>query len=140
MYFLELEKLFGDCEIRDNKIIVNSNLAAVIKYIKENYGFRILKEIVAVDNNEDSIELIYRLYNFPDQEELLISTTVSNVAESITSVFDSALADEKEIYDLFGVYFRGHKDLKRIYLPDAWKGNPLRKNYKQTDERLDWND
>ena len=108
---------------------------------KENYHFEILKNITAVDNKDLGIELIYQLYNIEDEENVLISiTTFDNEVESVTSIFDSATADEKEIYDLFGVKFIGNEELKRIYMPESWDGHPLRKDYQENDERLNWND
>ena len=55
-------------------------------------------------------------------------------------IFDSAIADEKEIYDLFGVKFIGNPELNRLYMPDSWQGHPLKKDYEENDERLSWND
>ena len=71
---------------------------------------------------------------------VVISTFVKEEAESVSSIFDSAVADEKEIYDLFGINFVGNKELKRLYMPEDWEGYPLRKDYVENDERLSWND
>ena len=60
--------------------------------------------------------------------------------ESVSNIFDSAIADEKEIYDLFGINFIGNTELKRLYMPESWKGHPLKKDYVEDDERLRWND
>ena len=60
--------------------------------------------------------------------------------ETIIDIFDSAIADENEIYDLFGIIFEGNKNLKRLYLPQSWNGHPLKKDYVQNDERLGWNE
>ena len=49
-------------------------------------------------------------------------------------------ADENEIYDLFGINFKGNENLKRLYMPEDWQGFPLRKDYVQDDTRLCWND
>jgi hypothetical protein len=48
--------------------------------------------------------------------------------------------DEKEIFDLLGVNFIGNKELKRLYMPETWEGHPLKKDYQENDERLNWND
>ena len=66
--------------------------------------------------------------------------TVVEETESVSKIFDSAVADEKEIYDLFGVKFVGNEELKRLYMPESWEGHPLRKDYVENDERLIWND
>ena len=136
----ELKNILGECELDGEKIVIKSDLLKTLEFIKNNYSFNVLKEIVAVDNKEKGIELIYRLFSVENEEEVLVSISVKDEAESVTSIFDSATADEKEIYDLFGVKFIGNKELKRLYMPEAWEGHPLKKDYEQNDERLNWND
>lgn len=136
----ELKNILGECGLDGEKIVIKSDLLKTLEFIKNNYSFNVLKEIVAVDNKEMGIELIYRLFSVENEEEVLVSISVKDEAESVTSVFDSATADEKEIYDLFGVKFIGNKELKRLYMPEAWEGHPLKKDYEQNDERLNWND
>lgn len=140
MNWLELNNIFKDCEIIGEKLVVKSDLAKIIEFVKDNYNFNILKNITAVDNKEFGIELIYRLLNIEDEEELLISISTQKEAESVSKIFDSAVADEKEIYDLFGVNFLGNEELKRLYMPESWEGHPLKKDYEEKDERLNWND
>lgn len=98
-----------------------------------------LKSITAVDLG-DEIELIYNLFSVEDEEDVLLSIKVQNEAESIVDLFESAKADENEIYDMFGIQFIGNEDLKRLYMPENWEGFPLRKDYIQDDTRLAWND
>ena len=136
----EFTNIFQNSELIDDKIVVKSDLAKTIEFIKDNYGFNLLKEIVAVDNQEHGIELIYRLYSTENEESVSVSFIVNNFAESVSKIFESAVADEKEIYDLFGVKFVGNNELKRLYMPETWEGHPLRKDYVQNDERLRWND
>lgn len=140
MNWLELNNIFNDCEIIGEKLVVKSDLAKIVEFVKDNYNFNILKSITAVDNKEFGIELIYRLLNIEDEEELLISVSTQNEAESVSKIFDSAVADEKEIYDLFGINFLGNEELKRLYMPESWEGHPLKKDYEEKDERLNWND
>lgn len=140
MDLLELKKISDGCEIVDNKLVVSSELERTLRFIKENYHFDVLKDIKAVDLKEQGIELIYHLYNTEDEEDLYVSLNVINEAESVSSLFDSAVADEKEIYDLFGVKFIGNEELKRLYMPEGWEGHPLKKDYEEKDERLNWND
>ena len=140
MNWLELNNIFKDCEIIGEKLVIKSDLAKIIEFVKDKYNFNILKSITAVDNKEFGIELIYRLLNIEDEEELLISISAQNEAESVSKIFDSAVADEKEIYDLFGINFLGNEELKRLYMPESWEGHPLKKDYEEKDERLNWND
>lgn len=140
MNIVELKNIFNECEITTDKIIIKKDLAKTINFIKQNYGFDILKEIIAVDNQDKGIELIYHLYSPEDEEDALISIFVKDEAESIVSIFDAAMADEKEIYDMFGIKFIGNEELKRLYMPENWDGNPLKKDYEENDNRLNWNE
>ena len=140
MNWAELKDIFNECELDGDKVIVKSNLAKTISFIKEKYKFDVLKSITAVDKKEQGVELTYRLYSLENEEDLLIVINVEVEIESISSIFDSATADEKEIYDLFGVKFLGNNELKRLYMPESWEGHPLKKDYQENDERLKWND
>ena len=139
MDFSRLTQLYQDCEIVGNKIIVKNSLIEIIKNIKENFGFNMLKEIVGTDYHE-GIELDYRLYSVNDDEDLIITIFVKDEAESVSHIFNSAIADENEIYDLLGVNFIGNSEQKRIYMPESWIGHPLKKDYIENDERLMWNE
>ncbi len=124
----ELKNIFGDCELTEDKIIIKSNLKKTLDFVKQNYGFDLLKEIIAVDNKENGIELTYHLFSTEDEEDVLIAVNVKDETESVSEIFDSAVADEKEIYDLFGVKFIGNEELKRLYMPEDWDGHPLKKD------------
>ena len=136
----EFVRIFQNSEIMNEKLIIKENLADTLRLIKENYKFEVLKDITAVDKQADGIELTYRLYSVDDNEDVLVAIIVKDEVESVCSIFDSACADEKEIYDLFGVKFIGNEELKRLYMPESWKGHPLKKDYEENDERLRWND
>ena len=141
MNFDEFFSIFEGCELKENKIIIQSKLYEVIDFVKNNYSFDILKEIIAIDNQDLGIELIYHLYSTIDEEDLFISFSTNNSeADSIVNIFKSAQADENEIYDLFGIKFIGNNDLKRLYMPEDWQGYPLRKDYIQDEMRQVWND
>ena len=135
----EFLKLFNDCELVNNKIVIKSRLHEVIEYIVQNYSYDMLQEIIGIDVGDNLTELIYHLYSTKDEENIFISITVGESVESVTDIFKSAIADENEIYDLFGVNFIGHENLKRLYMPEGWLGYPLRKDYVENDERLRWN-
>lgn len=140
MNITEFLKIFNDVALFENKIILKNNLAETVRYVKDNYGYDMLKEITAVENEDMSVELNYNLYSSGNDEDLILSINVNYEAESIADIFDSASADENEIYDLFGINFIGNDDLKRLYMSEGWIGHPLRKEYEDNDERLRWND
>ena len=135
----ELKNIFGECELCDNKVCVKNKLYEVLDYLKNKYSFNVLKSITAVDLGGEA-ELLYHLYSIEDEEDAIISVKVQNEADSVIDLFESARADENEIYDMFGIKFIGNEDLKRLYMPENWEGFPLRKDYVQDDTRLAWND
>lgn len=136
----KIMEIFNDSELINDKIIVQQDIVKVIDFVKTNYHFDILKEIIAVDKKEEGIELNYNLYSTANDENVLVTILTKGEIESVSSLFDSAVADEKEIYDLFGIKFIGNKELKRLYMPECWEGHPLKKDYTESDERLNWND
>ena len=136
-----IRDIFSECELVGEKIVIKSDLIKMLDLIKNTYGFSLLKDITAVDNQENGIELIYRLYSPGDNEDVVISISAfDSQIESVSEIFDSAVADEKEIYDLFGINFIGNSELERLYMPESWQGHPLKKDYQEKDERLNWND
>ena len=140
MDFSEFSRLFGNCNFDGDKILLHKDvLHDAIVFVSTTYSYEMLKEIIAVQV-EGGIELIYHLYSTVDEESLKLSILVQDEAQTVTDIFKSAIADENEIYDLFGVKFVDNKYLKRLYLPESWEGHPLRKDYVQDDTRLAWND
>jgi NADH-quinone oxidoreductase subunit C len=96
--------------------------------------FNLLSDIAAVDffPVEPRFELNYHLVSIPRGTKLRLRTRLPGenpVIESVTSVWPGAGWMEREIFDLFGVRFEGHPDLRRILLPEDWEGHPLRKDY-----------
>ena len=76
-------------------------------------------------------DLIYNLYSIPANERvrLKVATDDKTAVESVTSIWPAANWMEREVYDLFGISFKGHPDLRRLLLPSDWEGHPLRKDY-----------
>lgn len=132
---------FPDIKILENKIIVEHNLADLLKYLKFNpeLSYDTLFSIIAIDYSE-YIELIYVLVSTYLNETINVSINVTNETESVTDIYTSAYFDECEIFDMFGIRFNNNKNLKRLFMPKSWVGNPLRKNYQLNDERLMWNE
>jgi NADH-quinone oxidoreductase subunit C len=98
--------------------------------------FDMLSCITGIDNGPatGTIEIAYNLYSIPYNLHLMLKITIPRdnaEADSVTSIWKTAEWHEREIFDLLGVRFRNHPDLRRILLPADWEGNPLRKDYKQ---------
>ena len=132
---------FPDIKISENKIIVEHNLADLLKYLKSNpeLSYDTLFSIIAIDYSE-YIELIYVLVSTYLNETINVSINGTNETESVTHIYTSAYFDECEIFDMFGIRFNNNKNLKRLFMPKSWVGNPLRKNYQLNDERLMWSE
>ncbi len=124
-------------------MIDRASFKTAINYLKSvpEYSFDILGTIVCVDKL-DKLELNYILYSTLLGNRVVVSTELIRDGasiETVSDIFASANWDEREIYDLFGVNFIGHPDLRRLFMPKDWQGHPLRKDYKMEDERLSWN-
>lgn len=94
-------------------------------------GFDRLGMVTAVDRGE-FLTLVYRLQSRSLSSGLFVKTKVSPAEPHIASVFEvwpAADWQEREVYDLFGIVFDGHPDLRRIMLPEGFDGHPLRKDY-----------
>lgn len=102
--------------------------------------FDFLSSITGVDYGIETnrFGVVYHLASIPYQTQLTLKISKENSRDindlpafpSITSVYRTADWHEREAYDLVGIFFEGHPDLRRILLPDDWEGYPLRKDYK----------
>lgn len=102
-------------------------LPAMKSFYDQRYDH--LSLITGIDRR-DKIEVVYHLYSFQKNEYIVVKTeTLNDTVPSVTSIWQSADWDEREQYDMLGITFEGHPDLRRILLPEGWSGYPLRKNY-----------
>jgi len=125
-------------EHRDEATIVvpPDLLRATAQQCKENpaLNFNLLSDATCVDRfpMEPRFELNYQLVSIPRLARVRLRTSVSTqnaVIDSLVPVWPGANWMEREIFDLFGVRFEGHPDLRRILLPDGFEGFPLRRNF-----------
>lgn len=98
--------------------------------------FDMLSCITALDNGPEAgtIDVVYNLYSIPFNQHLAIKVVIPRdqpEVDSIQDVWKTANWHEREAWDMFGVRFAGHPDLRRILLPADWNGHPLRKDYRQ---------
>ena len=129
-----------------NKIQINSlDLCEALNFLKNDakFAYDRLNTIIAVDLGIEvgKFELIYDLHSTQTNQIKRISILIDRNSPHIPSVveiYKSAYFDECEIYDMFGIIFDKNPKLKRLLMPKGWIGYPLRKDYKQTDERLAW--
>jgi len=139
----ELESLFSKEKITDRKnyfeIIVNKeNIFQTIKKLKDNKNliFNQLIDITVVDYPSNSLrfEIIYILLSMVHNRRIIVKTFLgeNEGIESITTIYKSAAWYERECYDLFGVEFLNHPDLRRIMTDYNFEGHPLRKDFPLT--------
>lgn len=96
--------------------------------------FNFLSDLTCVDlyPSEPRFEVIYHLLSHARKERVRLKVRLAGKdpsLESITSVWPTANFFEREIFDLFGIRFEGHPNLRRILMPESWEGHPLRKDY-----------
>ena len=126
-------------QFRDNRRIVvpAESLQPLLAFMKGDLGFDFLAEITAVDYLEyegatDRFGVVYVVVNTKTGERLVIKTFVNDpdpVLPSMCSLWKAADWLEREVYDMFGIKFSGHPDLRRILTPDEFTAYPLRKDY-----------
>jgi NADH-quinone oxidoreductase subunit C len=97
-------------------------------------GYNFLEDVTAVDwyPSEPRFQITYHILSHSLKERLRLIVRLDSDAaslDSITSIWPSANFYEREVFDLFGVHFGGHPNLRRIMMPEDWKGHPLRKDY-----------
>ena len=135
-----LRKAFPDVSIegftfrgQNYLILPKEQLLPVAKYFKSECSFNMLADLTAVDypKREKRFEVIYELYSFPRNERLRLKAPLGDgeTIESVVSVWGAADWLEREVFDMFGIRFEHHPNLRRILLPDEWQGHPLRKDY-----------
>jgi NADH-quinone oxidoreductase subunit C len=115
-------------------VVPRELLRAAAEYCRANLQFNYLSDATSLDRFpiEPRFELNYHLVSIPNRTKIRLRTRVSGVdpvVDSLVPVWPGAGWLEREIYDLMGIRFNGHPDLRRILLPDDWEGHPLRRDY-----------
>jgi len=121
--------------------IAAARINSVCGYLKFDQHFERLSSVTVVDRYpaEPRFEVVYHLHSIARKSRVRLKCRLSSEnpeIESVTSVWRSANWYEREVFDLFGIRFTGHPDLRRIMMPDDWEGHPLRKDYPVTGSRV----
>ncbi len=116
-------------------ICAKENYFKTIRHLKNNtnLNFDMLCSHTCVDWPVESVfELLTLLFSTQSLEYIWISVKIDRThpeIDTLSSLFKTAEFQEREVFDLFGVIYKGHKDLRRVFLEDDWVGFPLRKDY-----------
>ena len=137
----ELSSKIKDSSIDNDELMIeidDSDLVDVVQFLKsnENCKFKQLIDIAGVDypENEKRFELIYLFLSHENNTrvKLLIKFDVNQIINSLTKIFPSANWMEREVFDMYGIKFKNHPDLRRILTDYGFKGHPLRKDFPLT--------
>jgi len=121
--------------------IAAAKIASVCGFLKYDQSFVRVSTVTAVDRYpaEPRFEIVYHLHSIERNQRVRLKAMLPGaepVIESVTGVWRGAGWYEREVFDLFGVRFLNHPDLRRILMPDEWEGHPLRKDYPVTGTRV----
>ncbi|MBS1959271.1 MAG: NADH-quinone oxidoreductase subunit C [Bdellovibrionales bacterium] len=103
-----------------------------LRSTKDRYGYSFLSDMTAVDEEGDPrFFVVYHLMHLETKARVRIKTRVADGEKMPTAIplWEGANWAEREIYDMFGIHFEGHPDLRRILMDQRWEGHPLRKDY-----------
>ena len=128
----DASEFIGQLSIR----VQRERIVEVCEFLKndENTPFNYLSDLTCVhypDRGDAPFEVVYNLFSIPANERvrLKVSTTEETSVDSVTGVWPAANWLEREVFDLFGIRFANHPDLRRLLLPPDWEGHPLRKDF-----------
>ena len=129
-FILSSQEKFGELTAE----VSPERLVEACLFLKHEREFERLSTVTAVDRypGEPRFELVYHLHSIARNQRLRLKLRVAGEnpeVDSATAVWRSAEWYEREVFDLFGVRFRNHPDLRRILMPEDWEGYPLRKDY-----------
>ena len=118
-------------------VLLSESLVAICAYLQKDERYTFLSSVTAVDwlDRVPRYDVVYHLLSIPHQSELRLKVRVGQQGEdhpsvpTVSGIWPGANWYEREVYDLFGITFAGHPDLRRILMPMDWTTHPLRKDY-----------
>jgi NADH-quinone oxidoreductase subunit C len=110
------------------------SLIEISEFLKEELSYVILSDLFGVDRytSEERFEVVYNLISLKDRQRLFMKVRLEEEEpelETVTNIWRSANWKEREVYDMFGIIFLNHPDLRRIYMPEDFEYFPLRKEF-----------
>jgi NADH-quinone oxidoreductase subunit C len=123
-------------------VVDRSLIPEILQLLRDDEQFDYCVDITAVHypQREKQFDIVWVLYSFPRNERIRVKTQIADgeCLPSSVPIWPTANWLEREVFDMFGIKFDGHPDLKRILLPDSWKGHPLRKDYSILQQDNEW--
>ena len=123
-------------------IVDRSLIPDILRLLRDEEQFDYCVDITAVHypKRERQFDVLWNLYSYARNQRVRVKTQIADgdSIPSSVSIWPTANWLEREVYDMFGIRFDGHPDLKRILLPDGWKGHPLRKDYGILQQDKEW--
>ncbi len=123
-------------------VAVPDAVIPILEYLKLEADFDYLVDVTAVDypKRPERFDLVYILYSFTRNERIRVKAKIADgfKPQTATGVHLTANWLEREVFDMFGIEFAGHPDMKRILMPEEWEGHPLRKDVKITHQDERW--
>ncbi|HEY2987382.1 MAG TPA: NADH-quinone oxidoreductase subunit C, partial [Candidatus Binatia bacterium] len=117
------------------------HIVDVCRYLRDDpeTQFEVLSDLTALDlPKEDKLQVVYHLYSYSKRHQIVLKADLPRegtpTIATLENVWKAANWFEREVFDLFGIMFEGHSDLRRIMLPEDWVGHPLRKDYVEQEE------
>ncbi len=121
-------------------VVDAAEIVDVCRFLRDyaDLKFEVLSDLTALDwPKEEKLQVVYHLFSYSHRHQIVLKVDLSRDKPKIATVegvWKVANWFEREVYDLFGVTFDGHGDLRRIMLPEDWVGFPLRKDYVEQEE------
>jgi NADH-quinone oxidoreductase subunit C len=127
---VEVKEFRGEITVTVKK----ENIVDICNYLKTALAYNLLVDVTAVDclGQEPRFLVVYQLCSIQNKDRLRIKAQVAEAAcsiDTVSTVWSTADWLEREVFDLFGIVFNNHPDLRRILMTDDWVGYPLRKDY-----------
>jgi NADH-quinone oxidoreductase subunit C len=114
--------------------VKKENIVEICSFLKSALTYNLLTDVTAVDylGQEPRFLVVYNMYSIPNKDRLRVKAQVSEAdctIDTVSKVWSTADWLEREVFDLFGITFNNHPDLRRILMTEDWVGHPLRKDY-----------
>ncbi len=125
------------CEFADQTSVIvhRQRIVEMLKYLRDSFNLDHLQDLCGVDYKDRGdyrFEVVYQLFSVEKGYAIRLRARIPEddpQVDSITHLWEGANWHERECFDMFGIVFKGHPDLRRVLMPEDWQGHPLRKDY-----------